>query len=419
MNALFGLFAVLLSLGSAGQAIASESTELDDIRHELAALVSRVAALEAENAALKLDNAATDGSDDAMGAAAKGPVLPTPGSDSWTDNIKLTGDFRYRYESLDVQNSADRERNRLRARIGLQAAVSDDLKVIVGLASGSVNPVSTNQSLGGAGSTKDMGLDLAYLQWSMSDLLTLRAGKFKNIWFKPEKSELLWDNDYNPEGFAVSYRSDEVFVHGALNWLESDTKKGQSFVIGLQGGLVRQLDEAKVTAGLGYYELAIAGRGTFFDDEDYFGNSQTCSGNTANPACGYHYDYEQFQVFAQAELNFGGVPVVLFAEQVQNLAVETADKGWAAGFRLGKAKRAGSWQFGYRYNHLEADAVFGLTSNSDFAGGGTDAKGHIFKGDWAVSEVWMLAVTLFSNEQDMTNGSRDYRRIQVDTQVKF
>ena len=48
MNALFGLFAVLLSLGSAGQAIASESTELDDIRRELAALVSRVAALEAE-----------------------------------------------------------------------------------------------------------------------------------------------------------------------------------------------------------------------------------------------------------------------------------------------------------------------------------------------------------------------------------
>ena len=419
MNALFGLFAVLLSLGSAGQAIASESTELDDIRRELAALVSRVAALEAENAALKLDNAATGGPDDALGAATKGPVLPAPGSDSWTDNIKLTGDFRYRYESLDVQNSADRERNRLRARIGLQAAVSDDLKVIVGLASGSVNPVSTNQSLGGAGSTKDMGLDLAYLQWSMSDLLTLRAGKFKNIWFKPEKSELLWDNDYNPEGFAVSYRSDEVFVHGALNWLESDTKKGQSFVIGLQGGLVRQLGGAKVTAGLGYYELAIAGRGTFFDDEDYFGNSQTCSGNTANLACGYHYDYEQFQVFAQAELNFGGVPVVLFAEQVQNLAVETADKGWAAGFRLGKAKRAGSWQFGYRYNHLEADAVFGLTSNSDFAGGGTDAKGHIFKGDWAVSEVWMLAVTLFSNEQDMTNGSRDYRRIQVDTQVKF
>ena len=419
MNALSGLFAVLLSLGSAGQAIASESTELDDIRRELAALVSRVAVLEAENAALKLDKAATSGPDDATGAADRGPDLSGPGSDSWADNIKLAGDFRYRYESLDVQGSVDRERNRLRARIGLQAAVSDDLKVIVGLASGSVNPVSANQSLGDAGSTKDLGLDLAYLQWSMSDRLTLRAGKFKNVWFKSEKSELLWDNDYNPEGFAVSYQSDAIFAHGALNWLESDTIKDQSFVIGLQGGLVRQLGEAKVTAGLGYYELAIAGRGTFFDDEDYFGNSHTCSGNTAIPACGYHYDYEQFQVFAQAELNFGGAPVVLFAEQVQNLAVETADKGWAAGFRLGKAKRAGSWQFGYRYNYLEADAVFGLTSSSDFADGGTDAKGHIFKGNWAVSEVWMLAVTLFANEQDMTNGSRDYRRIQVDTQIRF
>jgi hypothetical protein len=419
MNALFGLFAVLLSLGSAGQAIASDSTELDDIRHELAALVSRVAALEAENAALKLDNAATGGPDDALGAAAKGPVLPAPGSDSWTDNIKLTGDFRYRYESLDVQDSADRERNRLRARIRVQAAVSDGLKLIVGLASGSVNPVSANQSLGGAGSTKDMGLDLAYLQWSMSDLLTLRAGKFKNVWFKPEKSELLWDNDYNPEGFGVSYQSDQVFVHGALNWLESDTIKDQSFVIGLQGGLVRQLGEAKVTAGLGYYELAIAGHRAFLGDEDYFGNSHTCSGNTAITACGYHYDYEQFQVFAQAELNLGGYPVVVFAEQVQNLAVVTADKGWAAGFRLGKAKRAGSWQFGYRYNHLEADAVFGLTSSSDFAGGGTNSRGHIFKGGWAVSEAWTLALTLFSNEQDMTNGSRDYHRIQVDTKVQF
>ena len=419
MNALFGFFAVLMSLGSAGQAIASDSTELDDIRRELVALVSRVAALEAENAALKLDNASTGGSDDAMGTAAKGPVLPAPGSDFWTDNIILTGDFRYRYESLDVQGSADQERNRLRARIRVQAAVSDGLKVIVGLASGSVNPLSSNQSLGGAGSTKDLGLDLAYLQWSMSDLLTLRAGKFKNVWFKPEKSELLWDNDYNPEGFAVSYRSDAVFVHGALNWLESDTKKDQSFVIGLQGGLVRQLGEAKVTAGLGYYELAIAGRKNFFGGEDYFGNSHTCSGNMAFPACGYHYDYEQFQVFAQAELNLGGSPVVVFAEQVQNLAIETADKGWAAGFRLGKAKRAGSWQFGYRYNHLEADAVFGLTSSSDFAGGGTNARGHIFKGDWAVSEAWMLAVTLFSNEQDITSGSRDYRRIQVDTQIKF
>ncbi|MDE0758562.1 MAG: putative porin [Pseudomonadales bacterium] len=419
MNALFGFFAVLMSLGSAGQAIASDSTELDDIRRELVALVSRVAALEAENAALKLDNASTGGSDDAMGTAAKGPVLPAPGSDFWTDNIILTGDFRYRYESLDVQGSADQERNRLRARIRVQAAVSDGLKLIVGLASGSVNPLSSNQSLGGAGSTKDLGLDLAYLQWSMSDLLTLRAGKFKNVWFKPEKSELLWDNDYNPEGFAVSYRSDAVFVHGALNWLESDTKKDQSFVIGLQGGLVRQLGEAKVTAGLGYYELAIAGRKNFFGGEDYFGNSHTCSGNMAFPACGYHYDYEQFQVFAQAELNLGGSPVVVFAEQVQNLAIETADKGWAAGFRLGKAKRAGSWQFGYRYNHLEADAVFGLTSSSDFAGGGTNARGHIFKGDWAVSEAWMLAVTLFSNEQDITSGSRDYRRIQVDTQIKF
>ena len=57
------------------------------------------------------------------------------------------GDVRYRYESFEIDQKDDRERNRLRARVALKATVSETVDVVVGLASGSDDPVSTNQTL--------------------------------------------------------------------------------------------------------------------------------------------------------------------------------------------------------------------------------------------------------------------------------
>lgn len=415
MNVLMRLMLVFSFTAVSVLAYASDATELDEIKRDLAKLVMRVAALESENAALKASNRHEAG----LTAVPTDGHIVTVKPESWTDRIKLKGDFRYRYEGIDIQGSDDRERHRMRTRIGMVAKVSDDLEVILGLASGSYYPVSTNQTFRGAGSTKNFGLDLAYLQWSLTDLITLRAGKFKNVWFKSEKSELVWDNDYNPEGIALSYSTDKAFLHGALNWLESDTKNDQTFLIGVQGGLVKQLSDTRLTAGLGYYELAIAGGDAIFRDEDYFGNSFSCVNEASLTDCQYSFDYEQFQVFVQAEFSLSGFPVVGFLERVENLAVGSADTGWSAGFRLGKAKLPRSWQFGYQYLHLEADAVLGLTTGSDFAGGGTGGEGHILKGSWMLTEKWSLALTMFANDQIMAQSSRDYRRVQIDTQVKF
>ncbi len=35
---------------------------------------------------------------------------------SWVQHTKIKGDFRYRYESFDIEDTDDRERNRIRAR---------------------------------------------------------------------------------------------------------------------------------------------------------------------------------------------------------------------------------------------------------------------------------------------------------------
>ena len=74
--------------------------------------------------------------------------------DSWTDRIKIDGDFRYRYERIDPEGSDTRSRNRIRARANIRADVADNTEVGFGLATGGEDPVSTNQTLGGGGTSK-------------------------------------------------------------------------------------------------------------------------------------------------------------------------------------------------------------------------------------------------------------------------
>ncbi len=85
---------------------------------------------------------------------------------SWTERLRWKGDFRHRYENIKVESKDPRSRMRIRARINLEADVSETVQVGLGFASGGEDPVSSNQTLGGGGSTKDLRLDLAYFDWS-------------------------------------------------------------------------------------------------------------------------------------------------------------------------------------------------------------------------------------------------------------
>ena len=75
---------------------------------------------------------------------------------------------------------------------------------------------------------------------------------------------------------------------------------------------------------------------------------------------------------------------------------------------------------GYTWQDLEADAVFGLLTDSDFGGGGTDARGHVLKGSFAIDKNWTAGFTYFINEMDLSAGSKhDYDRLQVDMAFKY
>ena len=145
---------------------------------------------------------------------------------SWAERIRLKGDFRYRYQNDDVDGIDDRNRQRIRARAAIEADVADNIEVGLGIASGSNDPVSTNQTLGGGASTKDLNLDLAYFKWNAAVGANIYGGKFKRPLKVVAKSGLQFDGDWRPEGAAVTYDEGMFFANAVCSWLESDNKSG-------------------------------------------------------------------------------------------------------------------------------------------------------------------------------------------------
>ena len=66
------------------------------------------------------------------------------------------------------EGSDHRNRFRFRLRAGATAEITDDWKATFQLASGGDDPVSTNQTMDGAFSTKGIQLDIAEISWKRS-----------------------------------------------------------------------------------------------------------------------------------------------------------------------------------------------------------------------------------------------------------
>lgn len=405
---------------------AASDEELAEMRNLLMALSERLDKLEAENRELTAANAelrkgneetavsvaAVSEKADAVAAEVKEQAAKS----SWTDTLRWSGDFRYRYETFDVEGKPDRNRNRIRARAALIADVTPDLEVGLGLASGGDDPVSSNQTLGGGGSTKDLRIDLAYFDWNGLKDTNIYGGKFKNYIHRSGKNALLWDSDWRPEGTGVKWSNGKFFANGLGTWIESDTNKGESFAYLTQLGVKLPIGDAmKLTAGIGYHNFNTAGNGSYFGDiDDFYGNSFDPVTNT------YIYDYKELEFFADLDFELFGHPAQVFGNYVQNQDADEHDTGYAFGFKYGSAKNKGEWQFGYVYQKLEADAVLGLLTDSDFGGGGTDSKGSIIKGSYALIKNVNANVTYFINDVGLKSGNPiDFKRLQLDLSFKY
>lgn len=408
---------------------AASDEEIAAMRAQMKALSERLDRLEAENRRLAGENAelAKNNQETAKTVAAVSEkteavaaevteVKESSDKSGWTDKMKWKGDFRYRYETFDVEGKENRNRNRIRARAALIANVTPDVEVGLGLASGGDDPVSSNQTLGGGGSTKDLRIDLAYFNYGGLKDTNIVGGKFSNYVHRSGKNGLLWDGDWRPEGTGIKYDNGLFFANALGTWIESDSNKGESFAYLTQAGVKIPLgDNVKLTTGIGYHVFDTKGNGSYYgDDDDFFGNSFDPITNT------YLYDYKDVELFADLSFNMFGYPAQIFGNYVQNRAADEDDTAYALGFKYGSAKNKGEWQFGYVYQKVEADSVLGLLTDSDFGGGGTDSKGSIIKGSYAIIKNVNANFTYFINDVGLKSGDPiDFKRLQLDLAFKY
>jgi len=154
----------------------------------------------------------------------------------WTKHFHLDGDFRFRYEwdifdsrnsntfpnfaaldagsPFDLNNSAgtpppildtteNRQRMRIRARLGIGIDIADGFVAGIRLATGNTtNPVSTNQTLGTTLNKDSFVLDRAFLKYRPADWATISVGRFANPWLY---TDLVWDDDIAFDGIAAQF----------------------------------------------------------------------------------------------------------------------------------------------------------------------------------------------------------------------
>jgi hypothetical protein len=331
---------------------------------------------------------------------------------AWTQTVRIGGDLRYRHEMIGVEGGADRTRHRIRARLDVSGRVSDTISAGFKLSTGGDDPISGNQTLDLGLSRKEFGVDQAYFRWQPAKGATIVGGKFATPFVRAGSYPLIFDGDLNPEGLAFSYAGKAWFAHAAGYWIEERRGSPDSLLLGGQFGLKTAQQGIDFVAGMSYYNYVNArGMTPFF--------SGTSEGNTLL-AGGYANDFNLLEAFGELEFKAAGRPLRIYSSYVNNLAADRFDDGYVLGISYGKASASDTWEIGYAYQKLAADAVIGAFTDSDYGGGGTDNHGHLIKLGYALSPNWGLNLTCFINETGGDAGTaRGFQRLMADMIFKF
>ena len=138
----------------------------------------------------------------------------------WAAGTVLRGDMRVRHDYINIESEPtfetkppgasqasgrDKNRQRIRARLGAFTQINPEVETGIQIATGSsADRRSTNQDMDGNFDKKSVWLDLGYIDYHPIKVpgLKLFAGKMKQPWMAV--GDVAWDGDINPEGFAGS-----------------------------------------------------------------------------------------------------------------------------------------------------------------------------------------------------------------------
>jgi hypothetical protein len=343
----------------------------------------------------------------------------------WIDRITLSGDFRLRHESFMKDPAKDRHRQRFRLRIGPEIKIND-FTLGIRLASGTGEQVSTNQSFDNFFNQKPIFIDRAYLQWKGMGWLILTGGCMPNPFFTIYTTDVVWDDDLNPEGFAENFMfkvSDSLNLFANLGQFILDEDSGfnrDQWLFGEQvGAHVTFTKETKASLAVAYYDYTNATINSFGQTAVQAGNTRVSATDPTlvNP-------FRVLDLTGELSTTVGSLPISLQADFVKNTANTTTgeDKGYQIGLKLGKASDPHTWELAYFYKLLETDATVADHADSDFGDGGTNRKGHILWGAYNLTKGLQFKTKFFRTKVENASlppGTDDIDRLQVDLSMKF
>ena len=384
--------------------------EIAQLRARIALLEERLARIEASFSGDAGEDA--DAGEDVGIEGGRVVEIPPPSAvaPSWTEGLVLDGDLRYRHETINDDAVPVRHRHRMRARANATATLNEDMEVGFGLSTGGIANDSGNQSFGEGFSRKPVGVDRAYFDWSLSDTLTLVGGKMSNPFFRPGGHHLLYDGDIRPEGLALRVSSGAFFANASAFWAEERGSDPDTMWYGLQAGYRGSpAPGVSLTAGASLHELSHAqGRAPVFTPRNGQGNQLDANGN-------YLYGFSQVEVFGELTVDLAGHPLRMYVDYVTNTAPEEFSDGLALGIDYRRVTDTGTWNLAYIYEDLEANAVVGAFTDSDFAGGTADGGGHTLRAGYAFPRGWNLGLRYLLGDRGEAAGNlRDYDRFQAD-----
>jgi hypothetical protein len=335
----------------------------------------------------------------------------------WLQNTRVKGDFRLRQQYEKFDNKEERWRTRLRYRLGIESKVNQQVKVGLGIASGGSDPRSTNQTFQDSFSRKGINLDYAFAQYDPCAWATFVGGKMRNpLWLV---SDLIWDTDITPEGFAILFNrkvNDQLalFCSGSFFILdEFSDKNNDPYMYIVQPGFDWTINEkAGLKASAAYYGF------THMENAKLDYSAKT---NTGAATTGLVYDYDAVVLSAQFRLLPGIVPyAAVFGDYVNNPDPDNDNQGFLLGLTCGeeKVKEFGQWRFQYAYRRLEKDATLDIFPDSDFHEGKTGVKGHEWIVEYGVGKNTYMSLDYYRTR--LIHGSEDDANLfQLDWNLKF
>lgn len=314
-------------------------------------------------------------------------ILSTMFSVAQAADLKLNGEFGYRNDDLEL-GTTDSNRDRMRLQLNFSSSVNDQAKVVFGIRTGSLK--SGWNDMGEGNALKNVGLNLAYVEYAAAPFAKVTLGKMNRPW---TSDALFFDNDIKPEGLAVALKNDSGLTASVfkLKLTEGATAK-DSDLVGLQVGMNKNF------AGLN-----IAASAASLQQEVVVGLAKV--------------KHDQLVLNASAAKEVAGIPVKLFVEQVTNDEAKTHDKATAYGVTFGNVKKAGDWEVSVLKQDAEANALSAIWTDSDFGGEALLHDGTAIRAAYGLADGVRVRASLY----DVEVGARpvDYKRAMLDLVFAF